>query len=631
MRKELIAWIVANLMPQRKLKLFKRAVKEYTRKGIENHKEKLHKALSAQSKLTNYYGPKKGITETPKASTTKDKATEAKDKAAKATPKANTTKDKATTTKDKATEAKDKATTTKDKATEAKDKAAKAKQATTATTDKAKAKAKDTTTPNKQQATADKAKATKATKSVVADKKRKHESQDTLDNKKKMKGTVLAETSILTKNASLLKMKDDIDIKDYALFRDEMEAQKHFGSLQIQIETNQDKQLGLLLRAWKNFLLNSGDVNRAQAHWKYAIALSGSTRQSLRELWISYKVPQQYMESISDELDAPERVKKGSVEYLKPHIHFKSMAQSAMQVMRVLMDACYLNGIEIIRYYWEYHLMKGINQLEEKDKNDEEQFDPQKRLRAMLACLILSAATTDFGAIDGAIKLGQAGLFDDIDAMCDSVNQKVILRCINGCGIHIKRARYLQNAFTMIKTKHGGLVPHRRADLELLPGVGPKTANLMLNEAFGFFAGIGTDKHVCHVSLGLGLFAKTHGLKNAAPDHVEASLRTWIPQCDFKDTNKIFGGMAQLVTQMLASISKDKSEQVHILFQCMLDRFNDHELETVWFMIKCLREHYEVVEKKRRKLDLENEDSNEESGDEAYEEESEESNEEMQE
>ena len=70
------------------------------------------------------------------------------------------------------------------------------------------------------------------------------------------------------------------------------------------------------------------------------------------------------------------------------------MASDVMQVMKVFMEGCSLNGIRIIRYYWEYHLMKGIGQI------DVETMDVQKRLRGMLACLILSAATTDFEAIN---------------------------------------------------------------------------------------------------------------------------------------------------------------------------------------------------------------------------------------
>jgi endonuclease III len=318
-------------------------------------------------------------------------------------------------------------------------------------------------------------------------------------------------------------------------------------------------------------------------------------------------------------LEAPKRKGRGSKSYDNPHTDFVVMAMEAMQVMRVIMDFCYMNGITIIRYLWEFHLMEGIKVLEPED------LDVEKRSRGMLSCLILSAATTDFEAINGAINLAKAGLLDEVDSMLQVESLQQIEVCIKGCGIHKKRARYLQNAMRKIVEKYGGRVPSTFAGLMDLPGVGRKTASLMLNEAFGFYAGIGTDKHVCHVSLALGFFVPSHGLKNAPPDHVEKSLKTWIERQNYKETNRIFGGMAQLVTQKLANLqsndhsSKRKEKNLTTLLDCITNRFNgDKELEIAWFIFARIRQHYNVViEKRESKMsNATNDEEGEESDDE---------------
>ena len=389
----------------------------------------------------------------------------------------------------------------------------------------------------------------------------------------------------------MMKMTDDTEMVPESIFAYPNIAVPVCEAMQRDIE-RRDPTLGMFLLHWKEHLENSPDVCPRMAYWKYSVALRGVHRASLRELWTSY-----HNTDDPKTLDAPSRIGAMSKVYRKPHSNFIVMANDAMQVMKVLMEGCYLNDIHIIRYYWEYHLMKGIDQLEL------ENLDTQKRLRAMLACLILSAATTDFEAINGAINLGKKGLLNSLDALIDAP-KSIIHECIRGCGIHNKRAKFLKMAFQEIKKDHNGVVPSDFKGLMDLEGVGRKTASLMLNEGYGFYAGIGTDKHVCHVSLGLGMFVPTHGIKGAPPEHVERSLRTWIRQHDFKDTNRTFGGMAQLVTQKLSVLhtSKGKTQKKDLksLLGVILNRFGEEkELEIVWFLIAQLRKHYKVVNEKR--------------------------------
>ena len=343
-----------------------------------------------------------------------------------------------------------------------------------------------------------------------------------------------------------------------------------------------DAVLGRLLREWVACMEHAKNPD---CHRQFTYALRGIMAGSTKDIWLRYHG------SGNHDLEPPARSHRGSTEYLVPSTDFKCMAKDVMRVMNALLVECDARGLRIIRYYWEYHLMKGMRQL------TMEEMDPQMRLRGMYSCLVLSAATTDFDAINGAIKLFECGLLDSVDALADAP-MATIIGCIKECGIHNKRAAFLKRGFVEIRDNHNGMIPQTLPGLEALPGVGRKTATLLLNEGYGFFAGIGTDKHVCNVATALGLFSRTFGLQNSAPSHVEDSLRTWITQPHFKDTNKIFGSMAQLVTQQLSNPKSD--QDLSVMASALTERFHScYELELIWYIIAKLRKHYKVVVEKR--------------------------------
>lgn len=88
------------------------------------------------------------------------------------------------------------------------------------------------------------------------------------------------------------------------------------------------------------------------------------------------------------------------------------------------------------------------------------------------------------------------------------------LRRIN---FYRNKAKSVQNCCKEIVKRFGGDVPGKLADLLSLPGVGRKTANIVLGNAFGQDT-IGVDTHVMRVSQRLGL------TKNKNPDKIEADL-----------------------------------------------------------------------------------------------------------
>ena len=94
------------------------------------------------------------------------------------------------------------------------------------------------------------------------------------------------------------------------------------------------------------------------------------------------------------------------------------------------------------------------------------------------------------------------------------------LRKIN---FYRNKARSVHNCCTEIVKRFNGRVPERLEDLLSLPGVGRKTANIVLGNAFGQQA-IGVDTHVMRLSQRLGLTSNTN------PDKIEFDLTPVVPE-----------------------------------------------------------------------------------------------------
>ena len=93
---------------------------------------------------------------------------------------------------------------------------------------------------------------------------------------------------------------------------------------------------------------------------------------------------------------------------------------------------------------------------------------------------------------------------------------------IKTIGLYRSKARHLMETCRMLAAQHGGTVPRTREALQALPGVGRKTANVVLNSAFGE-AVMAVDTHIFRVSNRTGLAPG----KNAA--QVEMQLMRRVP------------------------------------------------------------------------------------------------------
>lgn len=98
---------------------------------------------------------------------------------------------------------------------------------------------------------------------------------------------------------------------------------------------------------------------------------------------------------------------------------------------------------------------------------------------------------------------------------------------IRPTGFYRNKARSLQGMASALVEEHGGEVPNTMQELVALPGVGRKTANVVLGNAFGVDEGIVVDTHVRRVSGRLGL------TENKDPVKIERDLMKVVPEGDW--------------------------------------------------------------------------------------------------
>ena len=137
----------------------------------------------------------------------------------------------------------------------------------------------------------------------------------------------------------------------------------------------------------------------------------------------------------------------------------------------------------------------------------------------LLVAVVLSAQATDVG-VNRATK----GLYAAADTPQTMVDLGIdgIAHHIRTIGLFNTKAKNVHRLSEMLLETRGGLVPDGRAALEALPGVGRKTANVVLNEAFGHPT-IAVDTHIFRVGNRTGM------APGKTPDAVEVELVRRVP------------------------------------------------------------------------------------------------------
>ncbi|MEO8247804.1 MAG: endonuclease III [Burkholderiales bacterium] len=119
----------------------------------------------------------------------------------------------------------------------------------------------------------------------------------------------------------------------------------------------------------------------------------------------------------------------------------------------------------------------------------------------LLAAVLLSAQATDKGVNKATRKL--FAVAGTPHKMLD-LGQERLEGYIKTIGLFRSKARHLIEACRILVERHNSVVPRTRAELEALPGVGRKTANVVLNVAFGE-ATMAVDTHIFRVANRTGL------------------------------------------------------------------------------------------------------------------------------
>jgi len=139
----------------------------------------------------------------------------------------------------------------------------------------------------------------------------------------------------------------------------------------------------------------------------------------------------------------------------------------------------------------------------------------------LLIATILSAQSTD-----KQVNLVTAELFHKYRTAADfaAANLAELEQDIRRLGFFRNKAKSIQACCRKLVESYGGEVPRSMEQLVQLGGVGRKTANVVLGNAFGINEGVVVDTHVARLSQRLGLTSET------SPEKIESELEKIVPQ-----------------------------------------------------------------------------------------------------
>ncbi|GGA52401.1 endonuclease III [Dyella nitratireducens] len=173
----------------------------------------------------------------------------------------------------------------------------------------------------------------------------------------------------------------------------------------------------------------------------------------------------------------------------------------------------------------------------------------------LLVAVVLSAQATDVGVNKATRKLFP--IANTPQAILD-MGEEILKRYINTIGLYNAKAKNVIALCRILVEQYGSEVPDNRDALEALPGVGRKTANVVLNTAFGHHT-IAVDTHIFRVSNRTGLApgkdvrAVEDKLEKVVPKEFKQDAHHWLilhgryvckarkpdcPQCVIRDLCK---------------------------------------------------------------------------------------------
>jgi endonuclease-3 len=129
---------------------------------------------------------------------------------------------------------------------------------------------------------------------------------------------------------------------------------------------------------------------------------------------------------------------------------------------------------------------------------------------------------------------------------------------ISSVSFYKNKAKYIKQISQILVENYGGEVPKSIEELEKLPGIGRKSANMILYNAFGINEGIAVDRHVLRVSQRLGL------TKQQKPEKAEQELMKLVP----KDQWGKFSNLLILLGRYICTAQKPKHSECPLYDLC---------------------------------------------------------------
>jgi len=148
----------------------------------------------------------------------------------------------------------------------------------------------------------------------------------------------------------------------------------------------------------------------------------------------------------------------------------------------------------------------------------------------LLVAVILSAQATDVSVNHATRQL--FSIANTPQAIL-ALGEEKLSAFIQRIGLYKTKAKHVMQTCRLLVERHGGAVPQTREDLEALPGVGRKTANVILNTAFGQPT-IAVDTHIFRLANRIGLApGKTvleveNKLLKVVPDEFKHDAHHWL-------------------------------------------------------------------------------------------------------
>ncbi|MDD3976861.1 MAG: endonuclease III [Methanomicrobium sp.] len=156
----------------------------------------------------------------------------------------------------------------------------------------------------------------------------------------------------------------------------------------------------------------------------------------------------------------------------------------------------------------------------------------------ILIMTILSAQTTDKNV--NSVKNALFSKYPDCKSLA-SADILEVEEIIKSTGFYHAKAKHIISASQMLSENYGCFVPKTIDELVKLPGVGRKTANIVLNHAYGINEGIAVDTHVKRLSVRLGF------TKNNDPDKIETDLKSLFKESVWGEINFLLISHGRLV------------------------------------------------------------------------------------